>query len=101
MSRFTYLDCNRFILFIVKVAFLGWFGNLWRRLVDDDMSDAGDGASATEDAHVAVLPGVHEPDNRGIYSSQPEKFFPPLLKFFPLFVDFFLRPGHLSFIRVF
>ena len=63
MSRFTYLDGNRFVLFVVKVAFLGRFGNLWRRLVDDDMPDAGDGASAAEDAHVAVLPGVHEPDN--------------------------------------
>ena len=25
---------------------------------------------------------------RGIYSGQPEKFFPPPLKFFPVFVDF-------------
>ncbi len=35
---------------------------LGRRLVDDDMSDAGDGTSTAEDSHVTVLPDVHEPE---------------------------------------
>ena len=34
---------------------------------------------------------------QGIYSGQPERFPPPPLKFFPVFVDFFC--GHLSFIK--
>jgi hypothetical protein len=49
------------VLLSVHVAFLGLV-LLWRRLVDDDMSDAGDGPAATEDPHVTVLPDIHEPD---------------------------------------